>query len=232
MNMLLVVVLGTIFAATFTSAVHDAKVFLKVTDNKTYELVEDVLKEMSNLKRPIRVLQLDSTGIGDWMMEAIEKFKTDCKLESEIESAKEELRKTLNEKRKREEERRKQEEAEERRRKEEEEQRKKENWDSYGWDAAGLLATYIAYLSDENLKSNVTVLPYSIYNDIGLTGVCWKWNDNAQQKFGLTGEACGVIAQQVQKLYPKAVLVGEDGFVQVRYGILHTMINHVRDKRC
>ena len=56
MNMLLLVVVGTIFAATFTSAVHDAKVFLKVTDNKTYELVEDVLKEMSNLKRPIRVL--------------------------------------------------------------------------------------------------------------------------------------------------------------------------------
>ena len=166
------------------------------------------------------------------LLDAIEKFKTDCKLESEIESAKEELRKTLNEKRKREEERRKQEEAEERRRKEEEEQRKKENWDSYGWDAADLLATYIAYLSDENLKSNVTVLPYSIYNDIGLTGVCWKWNDNAHQKFGLTGEACGVIAQQVQKLYPKAVLVGEDGFVQVRYGTLHTMINHVRDKRC
>ena len=56
MNMLLLVFLGTIFAAAFTSAVHDAKVFLKVTDNKTYELVEDVLKEMSNLKRPIRVL--------------------------------------------------------------------------------------------------------------------------------------------------------------------------------
>ena len=56
MNMLLLVVLATIFAATFTSAVHDAKAFLKVTDNKTYELVEDVLKEMSNLKRPIRVL--------------------------------------------------------------------------------------------------------------------------------------------------------------------------------
>ena len=186
------------------------------------------------------VLQLNSTGIGDWMMEAIEKFKTDCKLESEIESAKEELKKTLNEKRKQEGNRRKkQEEAEERRRKEEEERRKEkeerrknENWDSYGWYAAGLLGGYLAIFSDENLKSNVSVLPYSIYNDIGLTGVCWKWNDNAQQKFGLTGEACGVIAQEVQKLYPKAVLVGEDGFLQVRYGILHKMINHVRDKRC
>ena len=41
-----------------------------------------------------------------------------------------------------------------------------------------------------------------------------------------------MIAQEVQKLYPKAVLVGEDGFLQVRYGILHKMINHVRDKRC
>ena len=140
----------------------------------------------------------------------------------------------------REEERRKQEEAEdrrrkkdkERRRKEEEERRKKENLDSYGWYAAGLLAAYMAFLSDENLKSNVTVLPYSIYNDIKLTGVCWKWNDNAQQKFGLKGEACGIIAQQVQKLYSKVVLVGEDGFLQVRYGILHEMINHVRDKRC
>ena len=192
------------------------------------------------------VLQLNSTGIGDWMVEAIEKFSTDCKLESEIKSAKEELQKTLNEKRKQEEERRKQEEAEERRRteeeerrkekeerrKEKEERRKKENWYSYGWYVAGLLATYIAFISDKNLKSNVTVLPYSIYNDIGLTGVCWKWNDSAQQKFGLTGEACGVIAQEVQKLYPKAVLVGEDGFLQVRYGILHKMINHVRDKRC
>ena len=177
------------------------------------------------------VLQLDSTGIGDWMVEAIEKFKTDCKLESEIESAKEELKKTLNEKRKREEEKRKQEEEEDRRRKEDEQRKEKEKWDSYGWYTALAMALY-AFVSDENLKSNVTVLPYSIYNDIGLTGVCWKWNDNAQQKFGLTGEGCGVIAQEVQKLYPKAVLVGEDGFLQVRYGILHKMINHVRDKRC
>ena len=178
------------------------------------------------------VLQFDSKGIVDYMMEAIENFRTDCKLESEIKSAREELKKTLNEKRKQEEERRKQEEAEERRRKEEEERRNKENWYSYGWYVAGLLGGYLVLFSDENLKSNVTVLLYSIYNDIGLTGVCWKWNDNAQQKFGLTGEACGVIAQQVQKLYPEAVLVGEDGFLQVRYGILHKMINHVRDKRC
>ena len=85
------------------------------------------------------------------------------------------------------------------------------------------------FLSDENLKSNLTVLPSSQYNDIGLTGVCWKWNDIAKRKFGFTGEACGVIAQEVKEMYPRAVLVGEDGFLQVRYGMLHEMINTVRD---
>ena len=54
--MVLKVVLGIIFAASFSSGAEgrEAKVLLKVRDNKTYELVEDVLKEMSNLKRPIR----------------------------------------------------------------------------------------------------------------------------------------------------------------------------------
>ena len=49
---------------------------------------------------------------------------------------------------------------------------------------AGLVTCY--FLSDKNLKSNVTFLPSSKYNDIGLTGVCWKWNDIAQRKFGFT----------------------------------------------
>ena len=55
--MMLVVVLGTIFAASFFSGAEsrEAKVLLKVTDNKTYELVEDVLEELSKIERPIRV---------------------------------------------------------------------------------------------------------------------------------------------------------------------------------
>ena len=55
--MVLVVVLATIFAASFISGAEsrEAKVLLKVTDNKTYELVEDVLEELSKIERPIRV---------------------------------------------------------------------------------------------------------------------------------------------------------------------------------
>lgn len=181
------------------------------------------------------VLQLDSRRIVDEMVKAVEVFNKECLVKSEVERAITELKSTIDVKRRREEEKRKRDEAEERKRKKEEEKRKKEgSWFSYenlkvaGGYAAGLLTWY--FFSDENLKSNVTILPSSPYNDIELTGVCWKWNDIAQQKFGLTGEGCGVIAQQVQMLYPEAVLVGEDGFLQVRYGILHEIINHVREQ--
>ena len=181
------------------------------------------------------VLQLDSRRIVDRMMKAVEDFKKECVVKSEVERAISELKSTVDVKRAREEEKRKKEEAEERKRKKEEEKRKKEeSWFSYdnlkvaGGYVAGLITWY--FFSDENLKSNVTILPSSSYNDIGLTGVCWKWNDIAQQKFGLTGEACGVIAQQVQKVYPETVLVGEDGFLQVRYGILREIINNVREQ--
>ena len=183
------------------------------------------------------VLQLDSKSIRFMMIRARDKFKKECLLTSEIDSTTRELDEIFEEKRQKEE-------AEERRREKEEERRKKEEgekkWFTYenlkvaGGVLVGLLGRHLlTLLSDENLKSNVTVLPSSPYNDIGLTGVCWKWNDIAQQKFGLTGEACGVIAQEVQKLYPMAVLVGEDGFLQVRYGILHEIIsNHVRIQSC
>ena len=59
MDMVVIFLLATIFAASFTSTVaqgRKAKVLLKVRDDKTYELVEDVLKEISHLHRPIRVL--------------------------------------------------------------------------------------------------------------------------------------------------------------------------------
>lgn len=37
-------------------------------------------------------------------------------------------------------------------------------------------------LSDRDLKHNITTLPLSPYNTIGLTGVCWEWNKIAEEK--------------------------------------------------
>ena len=86
-------------------------------------------------------------------------------------------------------------------------------------------------VSDQNLKNNVTILLHSEYKDIGLRGVCWKWNEDAKKSFGLTGEGCGVIAQEVRKLYPWTVLQGKDGYLRVQYDMLREMIHLVRNKR-
>jgi len=146
----------------------------------------------------------------------LDAFEKDCVLEDEITNAREDLKDTLNEKRKREEEDRRRQEEEDRKRAEEEERRKKE--ENYYWEALKTGATFAAtflggyMFSDQNLKYNITTLPYSEYNDIGLRGVCWEWNEDAKKSFGLTGEGCGVIAQEVRMLYPRAVLQGKDGY--------------------
>ena len=184
-----------------------------------YLTLEKFICRRSYEKNIKPVLLEDWRVIGDMMMEKMDDLRKECFLKSELEGAMKELKNTLNEKRSLEEEIKRQEER---------------SWFTHddskcaarGY-VAGLVTCY--FLSDENLKSNLTVLPSSQYNNIGLTDVCWKWNDIAQRKFGFTGEACGVIAQEVKEMYPRAVLVGEDGFLQVTYGMLHEMINTVRD---
>ena len=80
-------------------------------------------------------------------------------------------------------------------------------------------------LSDVQLKNNVTVLPLSRYNSVGLSGFSWQWNEIAKEKFGLIGVGQGVIAQDVKKLYPWAAVKGADGFLRVDYASLDAMIN-------
>ena len=193
------------------------------------------------------LLEQTSGEMEDNMYKALGEFGQECSLPSEIEKAKEELRSTLEEKRKREEEeKRRQEEwrrleeertrlKEEKRRLEEEKRRREEqeNWWEFAKSAAKYFAPFLAgaYFSDEDLKDNVTTLSCSDFNDIGLRGVCWKWNENAQKTYGLTGEDCGVIAQEVKVLYPWAVAEGTDGYLRVHYGILHEMINIAHSNR-
>lgn len=84
---------------------------------------------------------------------------------------------------------------------------------------AGLL------LSDVQLKNNVTLLPLSRYNSVGLRGFSWQWNEIAKEKFGLSGVGHGVIAQDVKKLYPWAAVKRADGFLRVDYASLDALIN-------
>ena len=182
---------------------------------KSYkEHIEPVLKRRTSIE------------IQDEMIEASDKFKRVCNLKEEIENAKEDLKRAGRNKKKFEE--------EEKQRKEEKRKRDEESWLEYGKTAIRYLGTFIAgayIFSDKDLKDNLTTLSSSEFNNIGLRGVCWEWNENAQKTFGLTGEDCGVIAQEVKVLYPWAVTAGTDGYLRVHYGILYEMINVTHSNR-
>lgn len=67
--------------------------------------------------------------------------------------------------------------------------------------------------SDRRLKTAIRKIG-TLTNGLGLYR--WRWNDEAAE-IGLTGNASGVIAQEVQKILPQAVST-LDGYLAVDYG--------------
>jgi len=55
--------------------------------------------------------------------------------------------------------------------------------------------------------------------DNGLNLYKWRWNEIALEHFGKTGYSQGVIAQEVQKVFPEAVSESH-GFFQVDYNMI------------
>ena len=207
-----------------------------------YATIERDICRRSYEKHIKPVLMRTSRAIGEKMIETLDEFKEECVLEDEIATAREELKVTLNKKREQEQEqeqKRKQEEnrrrQEEERRRNEEEEKKRRQEENSAWETFTSFAKYavIAFggymISDEDLKTNVTILPHYEYNKIGLRGVCWEWNEDARNSFGLAGEGCGVIAQEVKMLYPWVVVKGKDGYLRVQYDMLHEMIDVARN---
>ena len=84
--------------------------------------------------------------------------------------------------------------------------------------------------SDARLKENVIILTPSKYEVLGVRQVRWTWNKEAE-KMGLRGEARGVIAQEVEKLYPWAVVTGTDGYKRVLYKALDYAVDSLQAKR-
>lgn len=87
----------------------------------------------------------------------------------------------------------------------------------------GVIAGVAAFISDERLKQNITTIPGSEYEKIGLRGVTWVWNEKAQA-LGMRGKEQGVIAQEVEKIYPEAVMQGSDGYRRVYYFFLENLL--------
>ena len=85
-------------------------------------------------------------------------------------------------------------------------------------------AVLFGVLSDSRLKENITILPYSEFKQIGLQGYSWRWSRKAAEQLGKRGQDYGVIAQEVEKLYPWAVVTGEDGYKRVNYTALKQLV--------
>ena len=75
-------------------------------------------------------------------------------------------------------------------------------------------AAWITSKSDERLKKNI-----EYYDTIkGVKYYTWDWNTEGKRVGADKYPTFGVIAQQVQRKYPKAVTVDKDGYLMVNYG--------------
>jgi len=81
-------------------------------------------------------------------------------------------------------------------------------------------AALFAIFSDSRLKENITAMPHSEFEEIGLQSYSWVWSKKAVAELGIRGTEHGVIAQDVEKLYPWAVLTSDEGYRKVNYAAL------------
>lgn len=72
------------------------------------------------------------------------------------------------------------------------------------------------YTSDSRLKTRVEKIENALAKTVSLDGVTFNWNDLAIGK-DTTEREPGVLAQQIQKALPEAVVERENGYLAVRY---------------
>ena len=80
---------------------------------------------------------------------------------------------------------------------------------------AQLYATKLMF-SDERLKENIKPIGKS---ENGHNLYTWDWNDKAKE-LGVNDPTTGVIAQEIMKYMPEAVITDKNGYYMVNYGVL------------
>ena len=91
--------------------------------------------------------------------------------------------------------------------------------------ATGNITAYAT--SDERLKTNIKKIENALDKVTQIDGVIFDWNDEYKQDRGgvlddyfLRDSNSGVIAQQVERVFPNVVAERADGFKAVRYELL------------
>ena len=85
-------------------------------------------------------------------------------------------------------------------------------------DGAGneYLAGTLTQSSDERLKKDITPIGDSLGKILKLNGVTYSWKDASRSE----ARQIGVIAQDVEKVFPEAVATNDKGMRSVAYGNL------------
>ncbi len=96
---------------------------------------------------------------------------------------------------------------------------------AYKLDVAGAVgATDFLYTSDIKLKENIKPLEGSLNKILQLQGVSFNWKNNGVGNIGL-------IAQDVENVYPELVQTSSDGIKSVEYGnLVAPLIESVKEQ--
>jgi hypothetical protein len=89
----------------------------------------------------------------------------------------------------------------------------------------------IALTSDARFKQNIITLPNALNNLLQLRGTNYFFNTNAfpERNFS-TDKQMGVIAQEVEKVFPELVNTDKDGYKSVNYvGLIPVMIESIKE---
>ncbi len=80
------------------------------------------------------------------------------------------------------------------------------------------------YTSDKNLKKNIEKIPDALEKVRWLNGVTFEWDQDKINNLSFVGpkpdKDVGLIAQDVEKVFPEAVVLREDGYKAVDYSRL------------
>lgn len=88
----------------------------------------------------------------------------------------------------------------------------------------GAASVGAGFMSDKRLKKKIKTVKTRkgkpVKTPKGVTVKEWEWNDKAEDEYGLSGKAKGVIAQEAEKKVPKSVQKDKKGMRKVNYGAL------------
>lgn len=93
-------------------------------------------------------------------------------------------------------------------------------------DGNATLTGTLTQSSDLRLKRDISSIQGSLNKIVSLQGVTYKWKDSSRDQ----SLQIGLIAQEVEKVFPEAVKTNEDGFKSVAYQVLVApIINSIKE---